>query len=238
VPDPLPKGPGAIPKAEAPAYVDGMLANPSRELSVWLKAQNLTVEDALPNHPHVENQRRSFESRGLWPGADAWMKREAESLRSRTWNVTKYKNVAREICWRLVDARMRDAAPTILPPAEMMNSDDIEFLPKHLKWVLRHWGLFGEDDDPARLAMEKQYEEEFPPPGWEAINTFRYCRAVDKNGKRYGLEKTMEKISAIILAAKKKPEDETDLPKSREEQSIDSLEEELAFAAEETLKSS
>ncbi len=234
MPDPPPQVAGMVPKGECPAYVDAMLAQPSREFSLWLKAQNLSVEDALPKHPHVENQRRSFESRGLWAGAEAWMMRERESLISRTWNVTKYKNVAKEICWRFVDARMRDAAPTILPPAETMNSDDIEFLPKHLKWVLRHWGLFGDDDDPGRVALEKQYEEEFPPPGWEAINTFRYCRAVDKNGKRYGLEKTMEKISAIILAAKRKPDDETELPKSREEQSIESLEEELAFAAEET----
>jgi hypothetical protein len=49
-----------------------------------------------------------------------------------------------------------------------------------------------------------------------------------------GMEKTLDKINTIILAAKRKPDDETELPKSREEQSIESLEEELAFAAEET----
>lgn len=230
--DPPPKTPGAIPKGEAPAYVDGMLANPSRELSLWLKAQNLSVEDALAKHPHVENQRRSFESRGLWAGAEAWMLREREALTSRTWNVTKYKNVAKEICWRFVDARMRDSEPVTLPDVKG-DADDIAFLPKHLKWVILHPGLFGDDENAARVALSKKYEEDNPPPNQAAINTFRYCRMDPK-----GMEKTLDKINTIILAAKRKPDDETELPKSREEQSIESLEEELAFAAEETIKSS
>lgn len=218
----------AIPKTEAPAYVDGMLAKPSREFSLWMKSQNLSVEDALPNHPHVENQRRSFESRGLWAGAEAWMFREREALTSRTWNVTKYKTVAKEICWRFVDARMRDSEPITLPDVKG-DADDIAFLPKHLKWVILHPGLFGDDDNAARVALSKQYEEQNPPPNQAAINTFRYCRMDPK-----GMEKTLDKINTIILAAKKKPEDDTELPKSREESAIESLEEELAFAAEET----
>jgi hypothetical protein len=228
MPDPLPKGPNAITKADAPAHVDGMLANPSREFQLWLKAQNLTTEDALKAHPHVENQRRSFESRGLWAGAEAWMSRERESLVSRTWNVTKYKTVAKEICWRFVDARMRDSEPVTLPDVKG-DADDIAFLPKHLKWVILHPGLFGDDENAARVALSKKYEEDNPPPNQAAINTFRYCRMDPK-----GMEKTLDKINTIILAAKRKPEDETELPKSREEQSIESLEEELAFAAEET----
>lgn len=220
--------PNAIPKAEAPAFVDGMLASPTREFKLWMAAQNLTVEDALAKHPHVENQRRSFESRGLWAGADAWMRAQCESLRSRTWNVTRYKNVAREICWRFVDARMRDSEPLMLPDVKG-DADDIAFLPKHLKWVILHPGLFGEEENAGRQALSKQYEQENPPPNQAAINTFRYCRMDPK-----GMEKTLDKINTIILAAKKKPEDETELPKSREEQAIESLEEELAFAAEET----
>lgn len=229
MPDPLPKGPNSIPKSEAPAYVDGLLATPSRELQLWLKAQNLTLEDALPKHPHVENQRRSFETRGLWAGAEAWMLREREALVSRTWNVTKYKAVAKEICWRFVDARMRDSEPIILPDVRG-DADDIAFLPKHLKWVILHPGLFGDESNAARVALSKKYEDENPPPNQAAINTFRYCRMDPK-----GMEKTLDKINTIILAAKRKPEDETELPKSREEQAIESLEEELALAAEETL---
>lgn len=235
MPDPLPTVPGMIPKGEAPAYVDEMLANPSREFSLWLKAQNLTVEDALPKHPHVENQRRSFESRGLWAGAEAWMMRERESLVSRTWNVTKYKNVAKEICWRFVDARMRDSSPPPMPIAAT-DSEDLAFLPKHLRWVIFHPGLMANDAHAKALA--DKYVEENPPPNQAAVNTFLFCWEKDKNGNRSGLAKTMEKINNIILADKKRPDDETELPKSREEQSIESLEEELAFAAEETLKSS
>ena len=173
-----------------------ILAENPHELLVWLQSQGLSPADCLDGPPHVMNQQRSLTKRGVWDAAKLWIDRERDAL-IKVWKVTGYRKVAKAICLRFVEAKMRTATP--VKAQAVLDETELDVLPLNLRWVYLHPCLSCEKGNPSGEALGALYEAQHPAPNQGARNHLIHCQEDSK-----ARQKLFDDIKSFLLEERKK----------------------------------